>query len=121
MNDRLGCSRRDFFLRLRSTEQGRALELSCRTLFMRCNDGTIAAAAEEYEPSMGEPPAVFERRTADDILTSLEGELQDVQVLRLLEPEWLEDIAGGDRLAEIIARFESRGGRVERQAESASP
>jgi hypothetical protein len=115
MTGRPPVSRRDFFLRLRSTKHGRTLELSCRTLFMRCNDGTIAAAAEEYEPSMGEPPAVFARRTADDILTSLEGELQNVQVLRLLEPEWLENMIGGARLTEIVGAFESRGGRVERQ------
>ena len=33
-------SRRDF-LRLRTTERGRLLEVSCRALFMRCADATI--------------------------------------------------------------------------------
>jgi hypothetical protein len=109
-------SRREFLSRLRSGEHGRTLELSCQMLFMRCHDATLAgdAAPVEYEPWMGEPPAVFARRTPDDILTSLAGELEGVQVLRLLEPEWLDHLAGAERLSAIIAAFRDRGGRIER-------
>jgi len=114
-------SRREFLSRLRSSEHGRALELSCEMLYMRCHDATVASDAEpvEYEPWMGEPPAVFARRTVEDILASLEVELQDVQVLQLLDPEWLENIAGAPRLSAMITAFQARGGRVESRRDGA--
>ncbi len=82
---------------------------------MRCSDAAIEPDhAEGHEPwtEAGEPPAVWNRRTPDEILASIESDLKDVQVLRLLEPEWLENLPGGARLSEIIAAFRSRGGRV---------
>lgn len=117
MNAHPRVSRRDFFRRLRSIEPGRTVELSCRTLFMRCNDSTIPAApaGQDYDTGAGEPAAVFVRRSPDDLMASLDQELQDVDVLRLSEPEWLENMVGGDRLGEIIASFQGRGGRVEHQ------
>ena len=117
MNVRSPVSRRDFFRRLRVSDHGRILEVSCRTLFMRCSDGAIGAtdAVQDYEAGMGEPPAVLVRRSADDIMAALDRELHDVEVLRLLDPEWLENLVGGDRLAEMISSFQARGGRVERQ------
>ena len=106
-------SRRDF-LRLRRTEQGRTLDLSCQMLFMRVSDAGIAPVSpEEYEQSVGEPPALLERRTSDEIFDALENDLQDVQVLRLLEPEWLESMPEAARLNRIVAAFRARGGRVE--------
>jgi hypothetical protein len=112
-NDR-GVSRRDF-LRLRTTERGRLLEVSCRALFMRCADAAIppAASPDEHEPWMGEPPAVLIRRSADEIIDSFEQDLRDVQVLRLLDPQWLQSIRGAARIEEAIAAFRSRGGIVE--------
>ncbi len=109
-------SRRDF-LRLRRTEQGRVLELSCRTLYMRLADARLAPEpAGEWEPWMGEPPAVLQRRTAEDLLGTLEADLRDVQVLRLVEPEWLESLAEAPALARVFAAFAERGGRVESHA-----
>ena len=106
-------SRRDF-LRLRKTERGRVLEVSCRTLFMRCADATIApVAGDDYAPWMGEPPAVIHRRSADDLLGAFEGDLRDVQVLRLLESEWLANIEQAPRIQASIVRFQARGGVVE--------
>lgn len=107
-------SRRDF-LRLRTTEQGRILDVSCQMLFMRCSDASIEIPSpEDYEQSVGEPPAVLTRRTTEEIFDSLERELLGVQVLRLLDPEWLENISAGKRMSDIIAAFHARGGRVER-------
>jgi hypothetical protein len=106
-------SRRDF-LRLRRTDQGRALDVSCQMLFMRIADARIAPVSqEEYDQSIGEPPAVLERRTTDDIFHALEDDLTDVQTLRLLEPEWLESMPDRARLDRIVAAFRARGGRVE--------
>ncbi len=111
VNGRL--SRRDF-LRLRRTDRGRLLEVSCRALYMRCADASIAVDPQpEYEPWMGEPPAVFERRTAVDLVEALDRDLRDVQVLRLLEPEWLASLEVGPRVEAAIAAFRARGGIVD--------
>ena len=108
-----GVSRRDF-LRLRRTERGRLLEVSCRALFMRSADAKIEAEEPvDWEPGMGEPPAVIHRRSAEDLVESLERDLRDAQVLRLLEPEWLENIEGASRIQAAIAAFRARGGVVE--------
>ena len=53
-------SRRDF-LRLRTTERGRLLEVSCRTLFMRCADATIVLA----NPS----PRIYELLLVTNVIT----------------------------------------------------
>ena len=109
-----GVSRRDF-LRLRKTDRGRLLEVSCRALFMRCADAAIAppASPEEHEAWMGEPPAVITRRSADEIIDSFEQDLREVQVLRLVEPEWLENIQSAAHIEAAIAAFRNRGGVVE--------
>ena len=106
-------SRRDF-LRLRKTERGNVLEVSCRAMFMRCADATIVSEpVDVWESWMGEPPAVISRRTAEELLESFERDLDDAQVLRLLEAEWLDAIEGGARLQAAIAAFLARGGVVE--------
>jgi hypothetical protein len=106
-------SRRDF-LRLRTTEHGRLLEVSCRTLFMRSVDATIGHEdVVEWEPWMGEPPAVIHRRSADDLLEAFEQDLRDVRVLRLLDAEWLDSIEGASRIEAAISAFRARGGVVE--------
>ena len=106
-------SRRDF-LRLRTTERGRLLEVSCRALFMRCADATIVhEEVVEWEPRMGEPPPVIHRRSADDLLEAFEQDLRDVKVLRLLDAEWLDNIEGAPRIEAAISEFRARGGVVE--------
>jgi hypothetical protein len=110
----MSVSRRDF-LRLRTGEHGRTLELSCRMLYMRCSDAAIATpSADEYDQSVGEPPALLVRRTPDDLFGAIEHDLKDVQVLRLVEPEWLDSVDGGARFWAIVSAFSARGGRVER-------
>lgn len=106
-------SRRDF-LRLRKTERGKVLEVSCRAMFMRCADAAIVSEpVEEWEPWMGEPPAVITRRSATEILDAFEAELGDVQVLRLQDAEWLDSMDGAPRVQAAIAAFRTRGGVVE--------
>jgi len=106
-------SRRDF-LRLRRTERGKVVEVSCRTLFMRSADAAIGSGeAADWQPEMGEPPAVFRRRSVADLVESLERDLNDAQVLRLIEPEWLDNMAGASRIQSAISAFRTRGGVVE--------
>jgi hypothetical protein len=82
---------------------------------MRCSDAAITPPSqEEYDQSIGEPPARLARRTADEIFDAIEADLRDVQVLRLIESEWLDGIAGRTRLDAMLDTFRARGGRVER-------
>ena len=114
MTDDRRPSRRDF-LRLRRTERGKVLEVSCRALFMRLADATIdPEPLDNYETWMGEPPAVLDRPTPVDIIESFAADLRDVHVLRLLEPEWLEGIQGASRIQGTLDAFCTRGGVVER-------
>ncbi len=108
-----GVSRREF-LRLRPTVRGRLLEISCRTLFMRCSDaGLECGTSSDYEPWMGEPSAVIRREPAEAILGRIEHELNDAQIVRLLEPEWLSSLTCAERLQSALAAFLGRGGVVE--------
>jgi hypothetical protein len=114
LNTERSLSRRDF-LRFRRTEQGAVLEVSCRALFMRCADAGIATEpADDWEPWMGEPPAVFHRRSVPEIVESFERDLASVRVLRLQEPEWLDSISDRAGILAAIDAFRSRGGIVER-------
>jgi hypothetical protein len=106
-------SRREF-LRLRSTDRGRVLELSCRAFYMRCADSEIEPGeAVDYDSWVGEPPLVVARRSADEIIAAFETELADAQVLRLIEPEWLDSMPGAERLNAVLDAFRQRGGRIE--------
>ena len=71
------------------------------------------AEAVDWSPGMGEPPAAFHRRSVEDMMESLEQDLADAQILRLVEPEWLDNMAGAFRVQSVIAAFRARGGVVE--------
>jgi hypothetical protein len=111
-------NRRDF-LCLRVTPRGRTLELSCRSLYMHYLDSESLGAADpessvfDHEPWMGEPPAVFARRTAEALLSQVEDDLRDADVLRLLDGEWLAPTGLRDRIEPVLSAFRARGGRVE--------
>jgi hypothetical protein len=108
-----GVSRRDF-LRLRPTARGRLVEISCRTLFMRCSDaGLESEPSSDYEPCIGEPPAVIHREPVAAILGRVEQELAGAQIVRLLDPEWLSSMTGGARLRAALDAFCERGGILE--------
>jgi hypothetical protein len=81
---------------------------------MRCADATIVQDdVLDWEPRMGEPPAIIHRRSADDLLEAFEQDLRDVRVLRLLDAEWLDSIEGAPRIEAAISAFRARGGVVE--------
>jgi hypothetical protein len=109
-------NRRDFLF-LRSTPRGRVLELSCKVLYMRAlNAGAgVKSPADrvfEHEPWMGEPPTDFET-TGVEWLHQIEDELCNVDVLRLLDEEWLASTGISEQLEPLLTAFRNRGGRVE--------
>ena len=110
-------NRRDF-LRLRPTPKGRTLELSCRGLFMQSvNHQMLAGTAGESsafdQEWMGEPPADFGTPSVDELLRGIEDELRGVQVLRVLEGEWIAATSLNQQLQPMLDAFRARGGRVE--------
>lgn len=115
-------NRRDFLL-LRIEPQGlettpRAVELSCERLYMRWLDTQVTGApreestgAAETSPWGGEPPAVFAERTPQQLFEALDRELRDVDLLRVVDSQWLV----GDLRQDfdlLMDAFRARGGRV---------
>lgn len=109
-------NRRDFMLFRRGNREPIA-EISCRDLHLHIVDSEIAfdrAAADAWEPWMGEPPLV--RASSPDIdavFADLERQLESVRILKLCDLDWAarEDIRS--RLEQLVTRFTSRGGRLE--------
>src|SRR5437899_1712837 len=117
-NSRLRAVNRRDFLLLRTVARSRVAELSCERLYMRQLDIRLTGRRSdvdfaEGDPSAGEPPAVFDRRTTRQLFDHLERDLAGVDVLRVVDARWL---AGDDLKGEfesLLASFRSRGGRVE--------
>ena len=109
-------NRRDL-LNLRAVRRGRVVEVSCRDLYMRNLDSEYLSAstraAEGHEPWMGEPPADFKERAAAPVLQRLRQDLQEAEVVRILDSEWLKASTLHEQVEEILQEFRARGGRVE--------
>jgi hypothetical protein len=94
------------------------LELSCRRLFMQYVDSERLATAgatlldtgdDVWE---GEPSPDVARRASDFLVTQLERDLGDIDVLHIVDEEWLGPLGLDHRLAPILERFQARGGRL---------
>ena len=115
-------NRRSFLL-LRVEPQGpettpRTVELSCERLYMQCLDTQVTGApgeepADSAEVSRwgGEPPAVFARRTRQQLFEDLDRELHDVDVLRVVDSQWLVGDLRRD-FDRLMDAFRARGGCV---------
>lgn len=107
------------FLLLKTKGRERVLELSCERLFMRWADArSRAGAAVAAEPGVhgaweGEPPSDLVTRSVDDILAELDRALAEADVIRVMDREWLADLAFREAVERRIARFREGGGRVE--------
>lgn len=110
-------NRRDFLL-LR-TDRDRVVEISCQQLYMRYLDTQVTGDRSEgvddtaADPWSSEPPAVFETRTADQLFRDLECDLRHVDVLRILDSQWLACDELRRELEAVLSSFRRRGGRVE--------
>lgn len=110
-------NRRDFFL-LRTEPRGRVADLSCKRLYMRCLDAQVTGgerdeSADSSEPSQwgGEPPARFLERAPRQLFEELDRELREVEVLRVVDSQWLVGDLRRD-FDNLMALFRARGGRV---------
>jgi len=111
-------NRREFlFFRTAGREQ--VVELSCESLYMQYLDVQLTwRLREDPIPSEdqawgGEPSAMFEARSAEQLFGEIERDLSRADVLRILEPQWLATEPLGRHVETLIASFRARGGKVE--------
>jgi hypothetical protein len=108
-------NRRDF-LTLRTGPRGRTLELSAERLYMRCLDAGVGAESEDADvlwSAGGEPPAVRNRRSPDDLFRDIAADLTGVDTLSVVNRHWLSDSSLSKPFDDLVASFIARGGRVE--------
>ncbi len=110
-------NRRDFF-RLKTERGIRTLELSCQRLHMQCLESRVTGGGtdEAFDPvEEGEPPTAFDKPTTEQLFEGLRGDLDGVDLLRVVEHRWLSE--GDEELQRefgtLLASFQARGGRVE--------
>jgi hypothetical protein len=110
--------RRDF-LSLRTKGRQRVLELSCERLYMQWADARSRAGAggaatdDDVQPWEGEPPTATAVATTEQLLASLDAQLAQVDILRVLDPEWLGDTGFRRDVMARVEGFRRSGGRVE--------
>jgi len=105
-------NRRDFLLFKPATGR-RIAELSCERLYMRVIDTQLVSARAGDEQSDGEPPAVFETRTTEQVFADLERDLRDVDLVRVIGAEWLGSPELKRRLDAVLSAFRAAGGHIE--------
>ena len=106
---------------LRKDPQPREFELACDRLYMQCVDAQATgsrledpADTAEHWRVRGEPPARFAGRSREQLFEALDRELRDVEVLKVVNSQWLVGDLRQD-LDRLIEGFRARGGRVEIQ------
>ncbi len=110
-------NRRDF-LRFKTERGIRTLELSCQRLHMQCLERRVTGSGTDdaFDPvDGGEPPTAFDEPTTEQLFEGLRGDLDGVDLLRVVEHRWLSE--GDEELqrefGSLLASFRARGGRVE--------
>jgi len=108
-------NRRDF-LTFRVERRLRVAELSCERLYMLLLDVQLTGESHDAGHTSwngGEPPALYERRSADDVFAQIDRDLNDVDVLRISDRDWLTAGPLASQLDRIVAQFRTRGGRID--------
>jgi hypothetical protein len=108
--------RRDFLL-FRRTRHARIIEIPCRRVYIHYLDASATAPcppdAPRDESMLGEPAPECAERTTKDALETLDTQLKDVDVARVIDRHWLASDALSREFDEFLAAFVARGGRVE--------
>ena len=115
-------NRRDF-LRLRTDRGKETLELSCERLYMCCvdtgatggqQDDGIGPPDDGFAPvDDGEPPAALDEHRTRQLFNNLDRVLRDVDILRVMDREWLSSDEFRVEFEALLTSFRARGGRVE--------
>lgn len=111
-------NRRDFLL-LRKEPGRREFELACDRLYMQCLDAQVTgpqpedpADAMETPAGEDEPPARFAGRSREQLFDALDRELREVEVLKVVNSQWLVGDLRQD-FDRLMEGFCARGGRVD--------
>jgi hypothetical protein len=107
-------NRRDFLF-LKREPARRIAELSCERLYMRVVDTQLVSAqpGDLSGDEPGEPPAVFDTRTTEQVFADLERDLRGVDLVRVVGAEWLGAPELKGRLESVLTAFRAAGGRIE--------
>lgn len=105
-------NRRDFLF-FKSGTTRRIAELSCERLYMRVVDAQRVSARTRDEPGDGEPPAVFETRTTEQVFADLERDLVGVHLVRVVGVGWLASPELQGRLEAVLGAVRGAGGQIE--------
>lgn len=87
------------FLQLKTEGSDRVAELSCEDLYSRYADAQDDASAQRSSH-------------LNDFFRYLERQLDSTDVLRMQNPDLLEDQCFKARVYELLTEFKARGGRV---------
>jgi hypothetical protein len=109
-------NRRDFLL-FRRTRHAKIVEIPCERIYMHYLGAAVTARRtpdDRRDDSMpGEPAPEFVERTTRDVLDTLDTDLQDVDVVRVIDRHWLASDVLTTEFDAFLAAFIARGGRVE--------
>jgi hypothetical protein len=111
----LALNRRDF-LTFKVERRQRVAELSCERLYMLLLDVQLTGESHDSTDiswNSGEPPAVYRRRSPDDLFEQIRRDLTGIDVLRIIHREWLNDESLAPRLQHVVTDFQAHGGRVD--------
>jgi hypothetical protein len=81
----------------------------------------MPVGAEVPERGEVEPPSEWTARTTEQLFDESERQLQGVDVLRLVETEWLVVDDYRRHVERVLAAFRGRGGRVESGVDRPGP
>jgi hypothetical protein len=109
-------NRRDFLL-FRRTRHARIVNLPCERIYMHYLGAAVTEArppgARRDESMLGEPAPEFAGRSTKDVLESIDAQLKEVDVVRVIDRHWLAADELSREVDAFLAAFIARGGRVE--------
>ena len=114
------------FLQLKTEGADKVLELSCEELYMqfadaRNSDGVVPQEAGRLHNAgewSGEPDTDHPLTTANEFFRYLERQLDCTDVLRMRDPEWMQDADFKARVYELLSEFRARGGEIQQLGHS---
>jgi nucleotide-binding universal stress UspA family protein len=112
-------NRRDFLL-FRTERNTRVVEISCRRLALRDLEWRLTrdATSAHNHRTDGEPPAVFDTLSAEQVLAELARDIKPDEILRIADVNWSLPDPLRRQIDAMVSGHRGRGGRVEQTGTS---